>query len=218
MGTKPHRAEPAALPCCFRDAVRGTFTVLLEAHDAAAELGWDRLRSSVSVRELWLHGATVNQLRWLLDGGHIQLVADHGGPVGPESVAAEGHLLGPCRVILTGQGAALARAHLRGASSIVGARPVPQWDAARRTLWLGASVVKQFRVPAVNQEIVLQVFEEEGWPHTIDDPIPVGRASEGKARLHDTIRRLNDRQRVRRLRFAGNGRGDGVSWEVIETS
>ncbi|HYH66000.1 MAG TPA: hypothetical protein VD866_14985, partial [Urbifossiella sp.] len=155
------------------------------------------------------------------DGGHIHLVADHahGPAVVPASSHPEDHLLGPCRAVLTARGAALARWHVRGAGGEggPGSGPVPRWEAGRRILWLGASVVKQFRVPAVNQELVLQVFEEEGWPHTIDDPIPAVRSCEGKARLHDTIRRLNDRQRVRRLRFTGNGRGDGVSWEVIDT-
>jgi hypothetical protein len=218
VGQEQFQEGSTPLPACFRDTLRNTLSVLLEAHDAADEFGWDSFRTSVSLRELQLHGGTINQLRWLLESGHVQLIpgAAHDPAAGLTSFHLEDHFLNPCRVVLTPSGAALARWYFRGGEP---PRPEavlkPRWDAQLRTLWLGSSVVKQFRVPAVNQEIVLQVFEEEGWPRTIDDPIPQGHSCEGKARLHNTIRRLNTHQRVRRLRFIGNGRGDGVSWEVV---
>ena len=37
---------------------------------------------------------------------------------------------------------------------------------------VGDRVVKQFRVPAGNQELILAAFEEMGWPPHIDDPLP----------------------------------------------
>ena len=33
-------------------------------------------------------------------------------------------------------------------------------------------IVKRYRVPAPNQELILAAFEEEGWPQLIDDPLP----------------------------------------------
>jgi hypothetical protein len=48
----------------------------------------------------------------------------------------------------------------------------PTWDWDRQELRLGNTVVKRFKVPAVNQQLVLSAFEEEGWPVRIDDPLP----------------------------------------------
>jgi hypothetical protein len=82
-----------------------------------------------------------------------------------------------------------------------------------RCLSLEGAVVKWFRVPAPNQELILSAFEEVGWPEQIDDPLPVTADIDPRTRLHDAIRRLNGCQANRLLRFHGNGNGDGVSWE-----
>jgi hypothetical protein len=89
----------------------------------------------------------------------------------------------------------------------------PHWNATRGELSLGGTVVKCFRVPAHNQELILCAFEEDGWPEAIDDPLPVIADIDPPTRLHDAIRRLNGCQTNRLLRFHGNGDGDGVSWE-----
>jgi hypothetical protein len=91
----------------------------------------------------------------------------------------------------------------------------PEWDGQRRTLHIGSQIVKRFRLPAANQEAVLSAFQEEGWPHRIDDPLqPCGDLS-AKERLHFTIKRLNQHQRQRLIRFSGDGTGEGVCWEHI---
>jgi hypothetical protein len=48
----------------------------------------------------------------------------------------------------------------------------PRWDKHLRELWLGPHLIKWFRVPAPDQERILDAFEEEGWPASIDDPLP----------------------------------------------
>jgi hypothetical protein len=93
----------------------------------------------------------------------------------------------------------------------------PAWSRARRELSLRGTVVKRFRVPAHNQEMVLCAFEEEGWPAHIDDPIPVSHDIDPRTRLHDAIHRLNGRQTNRLVRFKGNGNGTGVFWELCES-
>lgn len=94
----------------------------------------------------------------------------------------------------------------------------PRWDARRHELLLGGLIVKRFRVPARNQETILSVFEEEGWPEHIDDPLPVTPNIDAPTRLHDAINRLNGCQINPLLRFHGNGNGTGVSWELIQPS
>jgi len=90
--------------------------------------------------------------------------------------------------------------------------PIPVWDRDRQELRLGEVVVKQFKVPAANQERVLAAFEEEGWPVRIDDPLPPVGEQDPKARLHDTIVALNRNQKHPLIRFYGDGTGQGVRW------
>ena len=69
------------------------------------------------------------------------------------------------------------------------------------------------RWPARNQELVLTVFQEEGWPKEIDDPlVPIG-GRQSKERLHDTIKNLNRSQKIRLIQFRGNGTGEGIVWQ-----
>ncbi len=88
----------------------------------------------------------------------------------------------------------------------------PCWDSMRRELRLDGQVVKRFRVPARNQELILSAFEEENWADHIDDPLPVRSDIDSRTRLHDAINRLNRCQSLRLLCFHGNGSGTGVSW------
>jgi len=89
---------------------------------------------------------------------------------------------------------------------------IPVWDRDRQELRLGGVVVKQFKVPAVNQERILAAFEEEGWPVRIDDPLPPVYDQDPKIRLHDTIVSLNRNQKHPLIRFYGDGTGQGVRW------
>src|SRR5205823_8333838 len=93
--------------------------------------------------------------------------------------------------------------------------PLPRWDSECRELWLGDVLVKQFRVPAPNQESILNAFQEEGWPRRIDDPLTPQHNQDPKCRLHDAIDRLNRSQKKRLIRFRGDGKGEGVLWERI---
>lgn len=92
----------------------------------------------------------------------------------------------------------------------------PCWDRDRQELRVGEHVVKQFKVPAPNQEVLLAVFHEEGWPVRIDDPLPPRADLEPKRRLHDTINSLNRNQKTPLVRFLGDGTGQGVRWEFTE--
>lgn len=94
-------------------------------------------------------------------------------------------------------------------------RGVPAWNRELRELRAGRLLVKRFHVPARNQELILDSFEEEGWPACIDDPLPPLPDQDSKQRLHDTIDRLNRNQVNRRIRFRGNGNGCGIRWEWI---
>jgi hypothetical protein len=91
----------------------------------------------------------------------------------------------------------------------------PCWDRTKRTLVIDERLVKVFRWPAPNQELVLDVFQEEEWTRRIDDPLPVVDGQDPRRRLHDTIKCLNRNLENRLIRFRGDGRGDGVTWELV---
>lgn len=93
---------------------------------------------------------------------------------------------------------------------------VPRWDGERRELWLGDVLVKRFRVPAPRQELLLTVFEEEGWPLRIDDPLPPHPAVDPKRQLHAVISALNRNQKTSKLHFSGDGNGTGVLWQAAQ--
>jgi hypothetical protein len=61
--------------------------------------------------------------------------------------------------------------------------------------------VKRFRVPALNQELVLAAFEEEGWPPHLDDPLPKDDDTDPTQHLQATIKRLNRHQVNHLLHF-----------------
>ena len=81
---------------------------------------------------------------------------------------------------------------------------------------MGGVVIKRFKWPAINQETLLAVFEEEDWPPRIDDPLPMLPEQNPKRRLHDTIKCLNRHHLQQLIRFRGDGTGEGVRWELID--
>ncbi len=91
---------------------------------------------------------------------------------------------------------------------------IPIWDTARRELKVLGKVVKRFRWPAPNQETIISVFAEDGWPPKIEDPLPRGHGLDPKRRLGDTIKCLNRNQQADLIRFRGDGTGEGVLWDI----
>jgi hypothetical protein len=91
----------------------------------------------------------------------------------------------------------------------------PKYEQGVRELRLGKRLVKRYRVPADNQELILKAFEEEHWPPHIDDPLPPRVDIDPHERLHETIKSLNKSQINRLIRFSGDGTGRGILWSLI---
>ena len=63
--------------------------------------------------------------------------------------------------------------------------------------------------------MILAAFQEEGWPRSIDDPLPPKSGISCEQRLRDTIRHLNQHQANRLIVFAGDGTGERVLWRWV---
>jgi hypothetical protein len=200
------------------------------ARDANCET-WD---FAVEIESLLAEGLTRSDLRWLVSKGYLEHAAES---------TRRGHRRRTFRscsnlafskrtcFVLTEAGHALREAtpaQLRPfpaqLSPGVAVNPrdgaaresdTPVWDAEYRELRVRGHVVKQFRVPSPGQESILAAFQEDGWPAAIDDPLPPQPEQDTKRRLRNTIQNLNANQRIRLIRFHGDGSGERVLWELL---
>lgn len=89
----------------------------------------------------------------------------------------------------------------------------PNWNRERGELTCNGEVVRQ--IARVNQArnivLILDAFQEEGWPRRIDDPLP---GTGGAERLGDTLRRL--REGLSAITFERDGTGQGITWRRLD--
>jgi hypothetical protein len=211
------------------DHFRPALAALLRSLEYAAQVNRDPWDFAVEIDSLWGLGLSNNDLRWLLCKEWVRHATETTRPDAEARTFAPTGLLAlgdRCCFVLTPAGEATVRRTLSapaappadcqtGAGLPAADETVPHWDQDRRLLRFVDRVVKQFKVPAPNQEIVLVAFQEEGWSVRIDDPLPMAAAIDPKRRLHDTINSLNRNQRVPLLRFFGDGSGESVCWEPL---
>lgn len=217
--------------------IRLALGVLLEAVQYAEQTNCDRWEFAVELDQLTALGLTPNDFRWLVRRGlvdhqrEVTLEGDDGRAFRPT-----GDLTFPEATcfILTDAGVSVAlescpaspndedvRVTVSRVFSKMGKDPngepsVPTWDSQRRELRIDAVTVKRFKWTAANQEVILAAFEEEGWPHRVDDPLPPHPGQDSKRRLSDTIKCLNRKQIHPLIHFRGDGTGKGVTWELVE--
>jgi hypothetical protein len=98
------------------------------------------------------------------------------------------------------------------ASKADAARPsTPEWDADRGELKFGGAIVRHVKRNAVNIRLVLDSFQELGWPIRIDDPAAGGK---NQSRVNGTVKRMN--QELTKIRFHADGSGAGYSWSQAD--
>jgi hypothetical protein len=233
----PIEKAPLTLP----SRVQQVLDVLLEAYQYAQDLKFDPWDFAVELPTLRPIGLTNSDCRWLIGRGWIEcgfeltLFGDErrsfrrsanlklskrtclvlteagllavGGQVRDESRFERG----PGTLLTT----AWTTHHPMSFPAIIAAEEKPLWDRDRQQLRVGKVIVKQYKVPAANQETVLAAFQEEDWPPRIDDPLSPQFDQDPKRRLHDTINSLNRNQKHPLIRFLGDGSGQGVRWEFV---
>ena len=92
--------------------------------------------------------------------------------------------------------------------------PKPVWRSDLHELHFNGALVRRYKNPARNQELILAAFEEEGWPARIDDPLPPNGDLDPRQRLRNTIVTLNRHQLAPLLHFRCDGTGRGIQWEL----
>jgi hypothetical protein len=205
--------------------MRAGLALLHQACDLAAAAARDVWDFAVEIDQLRSADLTNAALRWLITQGHVEHRREVTGRRSRHRrfcPSANLALDATSCFVLTERGCRLATpcpaANGHGEPPRNGAAdgpPVPHWDEERRQLLYDGLLVKEFRGRPGNQELMLTVFEEDGWPPRIDDPLPPSPFIDPPTRVRDTIRRLNRDQKHALLRFQADGRG-AILWSPRE--
>jgi hypothetical protein len=235
--------DPARLP--IDDNLCTALMLLRYAYECARDTHAAHWDFALEISKLYEVGLTITDLRWLVAKGFVEHGSEtstYGDPHRSFTRSEGFNFLTTSCVVLTEKGAEFACQFLQAAAAInavegphagapkaglsgevpsangetqLKATHKPQWDPVRRELSLAGRIVKQFHVPAGNQEVILSAFQEEGWPDYIDDPLPGNHGIDPKTRLNDAIYRLNRKQLTCLIRFRTNGTGSGVHWSLL---
>lgn len=216
--------------------------MLWHAHRYALLANSDSWEFAVEIDELRRARISNSDLRWLLSQDHVAHAVEttaSGSKRKFRRIASNAISERSCFVIAESGVALLASIHAARASSgshaivsptftkvlhcpdeeknnvdfAIGVKPF--WDSARRQLSMDGKIVKCFRSPAPNQQLILDAFQANEWARLIHDPLPNRPAHCPKRRLHDAIKFLNRHHLCRSIRFGGDGSGRGVLWECV---
>lgn len=210
-----------------RIRIRAALLLLRDAWEAARDVAAPPEEFALEINEFFRLGLSCSDLRWLIAKGqvlHLRETTRRGrrtfckprtlklGATSCFVLASPDFLASLEENNLSPAGSATAAPDSAQAPS----PGLPRWDEEKRLLVWRGRIIKSFRVPAPNQELILSALEQDGWPPQIDDPLPVTAFVNPKVRLHDAIKGLNRHQVHRLLRFEGNGNGRGVCWRLLE--
>jgi hypothetical protein len=222
-----HNGDSLLSPCPeFAKVLKAVLALLLQAHESATAAQRDRWQFAMEIWALKEASLNNNHLRYLICQGYVEHRLEQ-TPSGAEKRSFRSS----CRLmlretscfLLSEAGLKFARnlrldvadVQLNGGPHGAVATPalIPEWDPDRRELRLGRLVAKRFRQPARNQETILAVFQEDGWPPRIDNPLSGHGGTNAVDRLHSAVKKLNHNTHAF-LRFRSDGNGLGVQWEL----
>jgi len=207
------------------------FPILQDARACALDLQTTLWTFAIGLGSLLDAGLTMSDLNWLHGKGIIVHARELTGPSSKRRTFKHNPTAAFVRrtwFVLTDDGAAYAArltedrisesiGALDQAVDLVGGGVSlkPCWDKSRRELRLRSLLIKRFKVPAPNQERVLDAFQEDGWPSRIDDPLPPSGNRPAKQRLRETVACLNRHQSTACLRFESDGNGLGICFRIV---
>ena len=89
--------------------------------------------------------------------------------------------------------------------------PKPSWQKGLGILRYRGEIVREVKPEATNVRLILDAFEEAGWPDEIFDPLPVTEAKDRRRRAVETLNKD-----LRLIRFRSTGHGRRIAWEPID--
>jgi hypothetical protein len=95
------------------------------------------------------------------------------------------------------------------------AHPHPAWDRDRLELRLGSKVLRQFKIPAPHEEMILAALEELNWPNRIEDSC---LSLDNPLELERALASLNRRQRPPLVDFRLDASGCGIEWKLVDAA
>lgn len=227
-------------PLIFKDALRrphplddaiptAVLKILSRAHRYAVRAGMDDWDFAVEVSELRRAHISNSDLRWLLSQNLVKCANEMTSEGKRRFLHAPiASISSTSCFVITEDGLELLESlspSSQPATILVSSNGVPPlpllegekpvWDPNRRKLLVRGQIIKHFRCPAPNQQVILDVFQATHWPTHVADPLPHCTALCPKRRLHDAIKRLNRHHLLSAIRFSGDGSGRGVLWELI---
>jgi hypothetical protein len=225
---EPHGASPGELV-----AFVFAYLDLLARYEDALDRKQSPRMNPLPCRSFQEHGIGEPVLRWMLYQGHVEHLSPASGAAGGKAgtvLVSSVLLMESSCFALTEAGAVFADQFLANVfaeeENVVGmarellllGRLVPAFNAEKRVLSWGRHVLKCFRQPSPNQELILAAAEEMAWPEWFDDPLPRVQGTNPKIRLHDTIKALNRHQESHIVHFKGAGLGTRVGWDYRHPS
>jgi hypothetical protein len=214
--------------------------MLARAYQYSQDVGVDRWEFAIPISEFRYAGVTISELKWLLIRGlvvHAREIIQGNGQyckyirLGIRSFPAdacfvlsdhgveslEGSIQSSMvpKTILMDSASHGVRQNSSCLKIAANVGSIPQWNPKKRELTFQGEIVKYFRTAAPNQEKFLVAYQEEGWVHRIDDPLPPGSEQDSRERLRSAIKQLNRNQDNNLLRFCGDGSGRGILWQSL---
>ena len=95
---------------------------------------------------------------------------------------------------------------------------IPVWVKERYTLLLDGEVIKVLLRPknSWKQIMILDCFQDDGWPYRIDDPLTRPLHHVDSRQLGEAVRSL--KQGLQRITFRRDRTGKGICWEFATAS
>ena len=212
------------------EELRAGLAVLLEAYEWAHNSGLDPWQFSVTLDQIQHVGFSNAHLSWLICRGFLEHLYEFTPPGDKDRLfrdLARLNFRKRSRFILNAAGAAFAGPICRKEDSVKqsaeetheaapgnGRGSKPEWDRERLQLTFNGELLMQLTLRARNLLCILDIFQEEGWPPRIDDPIPSTKRGNVKHRLRAAIERLNKNLLFPSIRFSGDGSGESICWKL----
>ncbi|MCA9054457.1 MAG: hypothetical protein KDA75_11510 [Planctomycetaceae bacterium] len=217
--------------------------LLAQGYRYARDTNVDPWQFAVELENLLGCGVTINDLRWLMTKGFVshQLeVTPSGAAYRQFQPLSMTHWPQATSLVLTPNGYLHITAALEGRELNGGPKSAyspqlqvvptadepathapdrtvtatPEWDPTLRELRFRGELIKRYRVPAPNQELVLNAFQDDGWPEWIEDPNPPVQGVDPIQRLLATVKSLNRNQLSNVLTFHCQTNAGIVSWST----